>query len=77
MRGETAASSEELKEGGAQGVRQEAVCAVLGARGALEEPLDVAKDCEEEAAVAHRLCRRPKLQLASGKGLRVCCIVLS
>jgi hypothetical protein len=76
MRGETAASSEELKEGGAQGVRQEAVCAVLGARGAPEEALDVAED-REEASAAHCLRRRPKLQLTSSKGLRVCCIILS
>jgi hypothetical protein len=76
MRGETAASSEELKEGGAQGVRQEAVCAVLGARGALEEPLDVAED-REEASAAHCLHRRPKLQLTLSKGLRVCLIIWS
>jgi hypothetical protein len=55
----------------------EAVRAVLGARGAPEEPLDVTEDHEEEATVVHRLRHRPKLQLSSGKGLRVCRIVLS
>jgi hypothetical protein len=37
----------------------EAVRAVLGARGAPEEPLDVTEDHEEEATAVHRLRRRP------------------
>jgi hypothetical protein len=58
-------------------VRLEALRVVLGARGAPEESLDIAEDHEEEATTTHCLRHRPILQLASGKGLYVCRIVLS
>jgi hypothetical protein len=72
----SAAFQSNLSQGEAQGGHGEAICHVLAAGVAPDGLLDIAKDHEEDAAAVHHLRRRPKLQLALGKGLRVHRIVL-